>query len=67
MVFISTAPSYLSSNKLHSVHPSSFSAGGGGVWFEPFSKRRSLTGSQRVVAGKDRDEFFSGGGVAVFT
>ena len=67
MVFISIVPSYLSSNKLHSVHPSSFSAGGEGVWFEPFSKRRSLTGSQRVVAGKDRGEFFSGGGVAVFT
>ena len=68
MVLISIVPSYLSSNKLHSVHPSSFSAGGGGVWFEPstkFSKRRGLTGSQRVVAGKDRGEFFQG--VAVFT
>ena len=40
----------------------------GGVWFEPFtkfSKSRSLAGSQRVVAGKDRDAFFQG--VAVFT
>ena len=34
MVFISIVSSYLSSNKLHSVHPSSFSAGGGVVWFE---------------------------------
>ena len=34
------------------------------MWFEPstkFSKRRDLTESQRVVAGKDRGEFFSGG------
>ena len=64
MVLISIVSSYLSSNKLHSVHPSSFSAGGGGVWFEPstkFSKRRGLTGSQRVVAGKDRGDFFQGG------
>ena len=60
--------SYLSSNKLHSVHPSSFSAGGARVWFEPsakFSKKRGLTGSQRVVAGKDGVEFFQG--IAVFT
>ena len=68
MVLISIVSSYLSSNKLHSVHPSSFSAGGGGVWLEPstkFSKRRGLTGPQRVVAGKDRGNFFQG--VAVFT
>ena len=67
MVLISIVSSYLSSNKLHSVHPSSFSAGGGSQWFEPstkFSKRRDLAGSQRVVAGKDRGEFFQG--VAVF-
>ena len=41
---------------------------GAGVWFEPstkFSKRRDLTGPQRVVAGKGRGEFFQG--VAVFT
>ena len=34
------------------------------MWFEPstkFSKRRGLTGSQRVVAGKDRGDFFQGG------
>ena len=34
------------------------------MWFEPstkFSKRRDLTESQRVVAGKDRGEFFQGG------
>ena len=45
------------------MHPSSFSAGGEGVWLEPsskFSKRRVLTGSERVVAGKDRGEFFQG-------
>ena len=45
-----------------------FLRGGGGVWFEPsnkFSKRRVLTGSQRVTAGEDRGEFFQG--VAVFT
>ena len=68
MVLISIVSSYLSFNKLHSVHPSSFSAGGGCVGFEPsttFSKKRGLTGSQRVVAGKDRGEFFQG--VAVFT
>ena len=68
MVLISIVSSYLSSNKLHSVHPSSFSAGGGGMWFDSstkFSRRRGLTGSQRVVAGKDRGEFFQG--VAVFT
>ena len=68
MVLISIVSSYLSSNKLHSVHPSSFSVGGGGVWFEPstkFSKKRGLTGSQRMVAGKDGGEFFQG--VAVFT
>ena len=72
MVLISIVSSYLRSKKLHNVH--SFSAGGGsvwvcgGVWFEPFtkfSKSRSLAGSQRVVAGKDRDAFFQG--VAVFT
>ena len=60
MVFISIVSSYLSSNKLHSVHPSSFSARGEGVWFGPstkFSKRRGLTGSQQVVVGKDRGEF----------
>ena len=65
MIVISTVSSYLSSNKLHSVHPSSLSAGGrGDGWFEPstkFSKRRGLTGSQRVVAGKDRGDFFQGG------
>ena len=68
MILISIVSSYLSSNKVHSVHPSSFSAGSGGVWFEPstkFSKMRGLTGSQRVVAGKDKGEFFQG--VAVFT
>ena len=68
MVLISIVSSYLSSNELYSVDPSSFSAGDGGVWFEPstkFSKRSGLTGSQRVVAGKDREEFFQG--VAVFT
>ena len=69
MVLILIVSSYLSSNKLHSVHPSSLSAGGRwDGWFEPstkFSKRRGLTGSQRVVAGKDRGEFFQG--VAVFT
>ena len=68
MVLISIVSSYLSSNKLHSVPRHSFSAGGGSVWFEPstkFSKKRGLTGSQRVVAGKDRGEFFQG--VAVFT
>ena len=46
------------------MHPSSFSAGGGGAWFEPspkFLKRMGLTGSHRVVAGKDRGEFFQGG------
>ena len=56
--------SYLSSNKLHSVHPSSFDAGGEDVWFESstkFSKRRGLTGSLREPAGKDRGEFFQGG------
>ena len=66
MVLISIVSPYLSSNKLHSVH--SLSAGDGSVWFEPstkFSKRSGLTGSQRVVAGKDREEFFQG--VAVFT
>ena len=55
--------SYLSLNKLHSVHSSSFFAGGGCVWFEPsttFLKKRGLTRSQ-VVAGKDRGEFFQGG------
>ena len=65
MVLISIVSSYLSSSKLHSVHPSSFSAGGGGVWFEPstkFSKRKDLTGSQKVVAGKDRGELFQGWG-----
>ena len=52
MVLISVVSSYLSSNRLHSVHPSSFSAGGGGgekQWVEPsteFSKRKGLTGSQ---------------------
>ena len=50
MVLISIVSSYLHSNKLHSVHSSSLSAGGGGKgWVEPstkFSKRRSLTGSQ---------------------
>ena len=66
MVLISIVPSYLSSNKLHSVHPSSFSAEGGGVWFEPFSKRRGLIGSQRVVAWKDRGEFFSEGGCSFY-
>ena len=46
------------------MHPSSFSAGGGGAWFEPspkFLKRMGLTGSHKVVAGKDRGEFFQGG------
>ena len=47
MVFISIVSSYISSNHIHSVHPSSLSAGGGGRgWVEPstkFLKRRSLT------------------------
>ena len=63
MVLILIVLSYLSSSKLHSMHPSTFSAGGRGVWFEPstrFSKRRGLTGSQRVVAEKDSGEFFQG-------
>ena len=63
MVLISIVSSYLSSNKPDSVQPSSFSARGRGRWFEPstkFSKRRGLTGSQRVAARKDRGEFFQG-------
>ena len=43
--------------------PPPFLLGGEG-WFEPstkFSKRRGLTGSQRVVAGKDKGAFFQGG------
>ena len=71
MVLISIVSSYLSSNKLHSVHHSYFFAGvggGGGVWFEPstkFSKRVGLTGSQSVITGKDSGSFFKG--VALFT
>ena len=70
MVLISIVSSYLSSNKLYSMHPSSLSAGGGWKgWVEPstkFSKRRGLTGSQisgsqRVVAGKDRGDIFQAG------
>ena len=50
MVLISVVSSYLSSNELDSVHPSSLSAGGEGKrWVEhstKFPKRRGLTGSQ---------------------
>ena len=57
---------YLSSKKLHSVQPSSLSAGGlsllpnfqkGGAWQNLSSQ---ISGSQRVVAGKDRGDFFEG-------
>ena len=63
-------PSCLSSNKLYSVHPSSLSGGvgvgGGGrglsLLLNKFSKKKGLTWSQsldlRVVAGKDRGDFF---------
>ena len=60
--------SYLNSSKLHSVHHSSLSAGGGlsvppnyqkkGVWQGLSSQ---ISGSQRVVAGKDRGDFFQEG------
>ena len=66
--------SYLNSSKLHSVYPSSLYAGGGGgglsvpsnyqkgeAW-QDFSSQ--ISGSQRVVAGKDRGDFFQG--VAAF-
>ena len=54
------------------MHPSlSAGGGGGGVdgWVElstKYSGRRSLTGSQRKVAGKDRGNFFRER-VSVFT
>ena len=70
MVLMSIVSSCLSSNKLHSVHPSSLSArggsrGGGAEHSTKFSKRRGLTvpqisESQRVVAGKNRSDFFQG-------
>ena len=61
--------SYLNSSKLHSVHHSSLSAGGGGGLSVPpnYQKRgvwqglsSQISGSQRVVAGKDRGDFFRG-------
>ena len=63
IVLISIVSSYLSSNKLHSVHPSSFSAGGGGVWFEPsniFSKRRARQDLRGWLLGKIGVSFFRG-------
>ena len=73
MVLISIVSSYVSSNKLHSVHPSSLSAGSGGVaggglsLLLNFQKEGAwqdlspqISGSQRVVAGKDRGDFFQG-------
>ena len=68
MVLISIVSSYLSSTNFIVYTPPPILVGEGGGWVEPstkFSKRRSLTGSQRVVAGKDRGDFFQG--VAVFT
>ena len=63
---MSIVSSCLSSNKLHSVHPSSLSArggsrGGGGEHSTKFSKGRGLTvpqisESQRVVAGKKKNK-----------
>ena len=81
MVLILIVSSYLSSNKLHSVHPSSLSTGGrgeegctlwsahygctlplnfqkGGAW-QDLSPQ--ISGSQRVVAEKDTDDFFQEG------
>ena len=72
MVLISIVLSHLSSNKLHSVHLSSLSVGVGrrtglslllnfqkeGAW-ENLSPQ--ISGSQKVVAGKDRGDFFQGG------
>ena len=71
MVLISIVSSYLSSNKLHSVYASSLSAGGGegglslllnfqkgGAWQD---LSLQISGSQRVVAGKDRGDFFQVG------
>ena len=65
MVLISIVSSYVSSNKLHSVQPSSLSAGSGGVL--NFQKEGAwqdlspqISGSQRVVARKDRGDFFQG-------
>ena len=76
MVLISVVSSYLSSNKLHIVHPSSLSSGGegdGGLSFSlNFKKGRAwqdlspqISGSQRVVGGKNSNDFFQV--VAVFT
>ena len=60
--------SYLNSSKLHSVHHSSLSAGGGGLSVPPNYQKggvwqdlsSQISGSQRVVAGKDRGDFFRG-------
>ena len=67
IVLISIVSSYLSSNKLHSVHPSSFSAGVGvcGLSILLNFQKGGTWQDLRLVAEKDRGEFFQG--VAVFT
>ena len=71
-MLISIVPSHSSSNKLHSVHPSSISAGGVGrlslllIFKKEGFDRISVLRSQRVVAEKDRADVFPGW-VAVFT
>ena len=67
MVLISIVSSYLRSNKFHSVHPSSLSAGGGLSLLLNFQKGGAwqdlspqISESQRTVPGKDRGDIFQG-------
>ena len=66
-------PDYCYTNLIHSVHPPSLSAGGGGGGeVEPlakFSKRQGLTGSHFLQGGclERGSDFFQGGGLQFLT